>query len=131
MRTQQEILTKFREHSGPLDFTRDVLFEHLDYDHAREFLKPECTREKYESYAAQQPPLEEARLYMDEYGWPKCLGERGISAVRTVQKMQAWFWLVGNDEMVAAIRGESYDDYGWSILHMICTQMSWPIPEEA
>lgn len=74
---------------------------------------------------------DEMRQYMAEVGWDKVLGHRGISAGRTVEKMTAWLWLLGDDEMVRFAEDDSnYPQYGAPILKAICEKYGFPIPDD-
>jgi hypothetical protein len=75
--------------------------------------------------------LDDAKEYMAEYGWPKASGHRGISATRTIQKMRAWFWLLGDDEVIDwCDDGDLYPMYGAPVLKRICEKYGWPIPTD-
>lgn len=139
MRTQEEIVSRIREKSQELlSFQPDVLYAYLDFENIQEFLKDGHTLTKEEwnrgrlKYTKENV-LEEAKVYMAEYGWTKCQDHRGISAGRTLDKMQAWAWLLGDDDVVEQIISLSetnYAQYGAPVLAFICEHYGWEIPED-
>lgn len=139
MRTQEEIVAKLREHQGKiLDFTPDVLLPYLDFDHAKQFLKPDATREGWESPhgddqmsypLSEETALREFRAYA-EFAWGKAQDHRGLSAERSVQKLEAWTWLLGRDDVLAASEAAHYQNYGCPKLAVICEAFGFPIPDD-
>ncbi len=132
MRTQTEIAERVQSSSGFLNFSPDVLVPFLDFEHAQPFLKPEVTAGAWTpKYLTRDAVIAEMREYMAEYGWPKVLDHRGISAARTVQKMSAWLWLLGDDEAVAfAEDDDNYPQYGAPVLKFICERLGFPTPPD-
>jgi hypothetical protein len=136
MRTQQEIAAKMSEsmNSNQLfDFTPDVLLPFMDYEHAKPFLKETVTAMEWMTHSSpstDEAVLAEAKEYMAEYGWDKALNHRGLSANRTINKMQAWMWLVGNDELADLCASGNYSQYGAPVLAAICQHYNWPIPDD-
>lgn len=134
MRTQEEIVARINEVLDvPFNFEPDVLLPFLDFPHAKEFLKSETTEEAWVKVSGSERTdavaLEEAKKYMAETGWDKAMNHRGLSAGRTVQKMRAWMWLIGNDELATLCDDNSkYREYGAPILAAICEKYNWPIP---
>lgn len=134
MRTQDEIAAKVRESRNQvLDFAGDALLAYLDFEHAREFLKPETTPEKW---AEIHVPLDadkviaEMREYMS-FAWEKVEDHRGLSAGRSVDKMTAWAWLLGDGGAYEAIEAAEYTNYGAPKLAAICRVLGFPIPDDA
>ncbi len=134
MRTFEEIAARCRESSAEsmFGFELDVMLPYLPFEHAKEFLKPEVKEEdwKFQPYE-EAVVLGEMREYMANYGWPKAVGHRGLSAGRTIEKMAAWAWLLEKDELVAFASDDSnYPMYGAQILFRICTDMGFPVPDD-
>jgi hypothetical protein len=133
MRTQEEIVARINSTVDvPFNFEPDVLLPFLDFEHAKPFLKAEATEELWEkdrvALRTDESALAHAREYM-AFGWDKVLNHRGLSASRTVQKMRAWMWLVGNDELVALCDdGSKFPMYGAPVLNEICRHYGWPVP---
>lgn len=135
MRTQNEIVARFNAKSKEImNFEPEVLFEFLDFEHAKPFLKEGITEKDWETIPYdKETVLTQAKEYMEEYGWPKCQDHRGLSASRTLTKMQAWTWLLGEDELVEKIskmEKTNYSQYGAPILKVICEHFGWPIPDD-
>ena len=132
MRTQDEIAKRAQDSSGFLCFSPEVLVPFLDFEHAQPFLKPEVTAAEWTPKAlTRDAVLAEMREYMAEYGWPKALDHRGISAGRTVEKMTAWMWLLGDDEAVAfAEDSDNYPQYGAPVLKFICERFGFDVPAD-
>lgn len=134
MRTQDQIVAKVREEAEKvLSFGPEALTPYLDFTHAREFLKPETTEAQWDearNESGREAVLEEAKTYMAEFGWPKAQDHRGLSAVRTIDKMLAWIWLLGEDELFAKVEATDYAQYGAPKLKIICEHFGWPIPDD-
>lgn len=132
MRAQDEIVAQIKATEGSfLTFTPEVLVPYLDYENAKAFLKPEVTAETWRPEPLTEESVKEAmREYMGRVGWEKVMDHRGISAGRTVEKMGAWLWLLGDDEMVAfAEDSNNYPQYGAPILMRICEKYGFPFPQ--
>lgn len=134
MRTAAEIVERIREKRQEIfNFEPEVLVHFLTWDEA----KPLFEADAMEDWLQPEPLTRErvlsiAETYMREYGWPKALGHRGISACRTVDKMTAWCWLLGDDEAVAYCdEGDHYPCYGAPILRWLCQRFGWPIPDDS
>jgi hypothetical protein len=132
MRTQDEIVNKIRGARGFLDFTTDALLHYLDFEHAREFLKPEATAEEWAEIHTpvdDDKVIAEMRDYMS-FAWEKVEDHRGISASRSVDKMAAWAWLLGDGGAYAAIEGAGFTNYGAPKLAAVCVALGFPIPDD-
>lgn len=54
------------------------------------------------------------------FAFEKALGERGISASRSIAHFQNWLWLIKDDELLAfADDDDNYSEYGLPILEKI------------
>lgn len=133
MRTQDEIATKVAEsNKRVLDFTGDALLCYLDFEHARPFLKPEATAEgwaKSHTPLVRESVIAEMRDYM-AFAWGKVEDHRGLSAGRSVDKMTAWAWLLGDDALVKAIDAAGYAQYGAPKLAVVCKALGFDIPDD-
>lgn len=134
MRTQEQIVERLNTSPVCFDFAREVLVEFLDYEHAKPHLRPDVTAEEWAREALRYTRdviISQMRKYMAEYGWPKCIDHRSLSAGRTVQKMAAWMWLLGDDEGVAfAENKNNYLNYGAPILKFVCERYGFDIPDD-
>ncbi len=134
LKTQQEIYDWYKQFAAKdiFGFTGEVLVAYLDYDLAKEFLKPETTKEQWDEGfipLSEEQVISDMKYYM-EFAWGKVRNHRGISAGRSVEKMMAWLWLLDDDELISFIADEnSYPMYGAPILKRICEKYNFPIPE--
>lgn len=130
MKTQDEIVEKIREREAEgfiFDFFPDVLVGKLDFEHAKEFLKEGATAEEWAACCDLDQTREEMVDEMAKYmklAWDKANNERGLSANRSVQKMEAWCWLLGVDH---EIDWDDYEPYGKPILRRVCQKFDLPI----
>jgi hypothetical protein len=137
MGTQKEIVERVKEKQKQLfNFESEVLVPYLSFKSAKPFLTEEATEEKWEKHRSKLTKteiLKDAKIYMKEIGWPKCQDHRGISASRTLMKMQAWVWLLGDDKVLRKIErmvDNNYAQYGAPVLDFICNHYGWPIPKD-
>ena len=149
MRTQEEIAAKVTATQAEgdfFDFRSAVLLEYLDFEHAQPFLKPGATTEAWEARSTGRggdnpnertgtlDPADEETLKADmlvylAFAWEKAEDRRGISASRSVQKLEMWLWLLGHEKLVAlAADDDSYSPYGAPILAAISKEYGVPIP---
>lgn len=134
MRTQDEIAKRMRESTSMFGFEREVMFEYLDLEHAKEFMKEEA-RAEFEAgkeWAHKEPTndivLADMKDYM-KFGWSKVEDHRGISANRTIEKMSVWAWLLGDEELIKKIEDAPYPQYGAPKLKAICEHLGWSMPD--
>jgi len=123
-RTQEEILARIEERRKEdfFGFERSDLLEHLEYKHAKPFLKEGVTEDQWADRGEVQDPIEELKDYMS-FAWEKANNQRGLSANRSIHHCVAWLWLAGEDEILAKVENEyahNYQYYGKDILSMIC-----------
>jgi hypothetical protein len=130
LKTVEEIAKFIRDDDSMFGFKVDVCLQYLPFDQAREFLKPEVTAEEW---SISVHPLTEDGLktdmldYMD-FAIGKALDHRGLSAGRSVEKMQAWLWLLGDKETWAfADEDANYKNYGAPILKYICEKYGYSL----
>jgi hypothetical protein len=120
MRTEKEIVERIRNSKSLFGFDQGVLLSYLPFQTAKEFLKPEVTDAQWSGYPL---PPEKAREELVEYldfAIGKCADHRGLSAVRSVEKLAAWLWLLQDDELLAFANDDSnYPQYGAPIVKAI------------
>jgi hypothetical protein len=133
VKTQDEIVDYIKKTTASGDnffgFVTEAMIEFLDFDHAKEFLKPETDPAKWKV----RPLTEESVLgalgeYM-EFAWGKVEDHRGISAERSVNKCTAWAWILRGEDIVAKIDAAPYPQYGAPKLAVICEAFGLPIPD--
>jgi hypothetical protein len=131
MRTQDEVVARIREKRSIFSFDAEVLVHALDYEHAREFIGT-TSREKWE---ATKHPISEEEAIRDfadyaAFAWGKAEDHRGLSAGRSVEKLEAWTWLLGRDDVLSQSENALYAMYGCPKLKVICEAFGFPIPDD-
>lgn len=131
MPTTDEILERCRTNDDVFGFGLGLLASYLPFEMAREFLKPETTEADWpQTPLARSTVIAEMADYM-EFAWEKAIDERGLSANRSIIKMQAWLFLLGDTELLAfAENDRNYPMYGKPILQRICEAYELPTPAE-
>lgn len=150
MRTQEEIaeyIPKVQNKGFFWDAT-DLLLDYLDYDHAQSFLKPEVTREGWDTkvvgtdgfnpnkrHGVLDPGNREEMLadflnYL-RFAWTKAEDHRGLSADRSIRKLSMWCWLLGDEESAAFLDDEThYAYYGCPMLAYLSEKYGVEVPED-
>jgi hypothetical protein len=126
MRTQDEILTKIKSYEKGGDFfgfmTGDLI-EYLTFEHAKPYLKDGVTAEEWKPLPTSHDAVKaQIHGYMD-FAWEKANDCRGLSAGRSINHMQVWLWMLG--EETAAEEIKDYDFYGKPQLRAICEHFGW------
>ncbi len=134
MKTQEEIVARIEE-VKPCDWMGtqfDALIVYLDVQHLRPFLKKDMDPV---SLAGWEPPdltregvIKDTLEYLD-FAFEKAINHRGISASRSVEHMQAYLWLLGDNDLLAYAENEkNYTCYGVPILKAISEKYDKPMP---
>ncbi|MEV4093843.1 hypothetical protein [Streptosporangium saharense] len=112
-RTQDEILARVAEvaEMDLFGFRRQVLIPALDFEHAQPFIREGVTVAEWGEVIQAAELLEMAREYY-AFALGKIAGHRGISATRSVLKLTEYAWLLGQDDIVAAMEAADYPQYG-------------------
>ena len=130
MRKYEEITTKIKEKREEVfSFWIEVLISYLPFEYAKEFLKDTTEKEWEEKYFTpmdRETIIKEMYEYM-EFAWGKVADHRGLSAGRSIDKMEAWIWLLEDDLVLAEI---PYPYYGAPKLAAICKEYDFPIPTD-
>lgn len=127
MRTYEEIKEKCQDPEDFFGHIAEVCVPYLPFSYAKEFLK-EGVEEWEHHELTKENILKDMKDYM-EFAWGKVENHRGLSASRSVEKMQAWLWLL-EDELYDKIENEEieYKNYGAPILKAICEKYNFEIP---
>jgi len=128
MKTIKEILERCRNPKSPLSFDAEALINFLPYEEAKEFLKEGTTAEQWNKIyikATRENVIKEIREYM-EFALGKAENHRGLSAIRSIEKMNAWIWLLDDEDK---INWDNYANYGAPILKQICELYNLPFPD--
>lgn len=133
-RSQQAIVERIdQQRKNFLDFQTEVLINYLDFEHASAYLTDEARSDEWQQSDASNRAfiLDEMKNYMIEFGLPKCLGHRGLSAGRTIDKMRAWLWLLEDETTLAYVSDDDhYQNYGAPMLKRICEQYGFEQPAD-
>ena len=120
MKTEQEIENKARERKGDfLPFYIEAMTDFASFDTFKRAGVLNDDAKDDGTWTHVQPTREAVVAKILEYmpfAWEKANGERGISAGRSMLKMSAWLWLIGEE----GIDCEDYDNYGKPQLRAIC-----------
>jgi hypothetical protein len=111
-RTQDEIVARIEDATDEdmFGFRREVLVDALDFEHAKPFLIAGATAEEWEE--ARVDDFDAAARSYYTFALEKIEGHRGISANRSVEKLTEFAWLLGRDDVVAAMEAAEYPQYG-------------------
>lgn len=122
MRTQDEIAGYAAGVEDFFGFKKEALVYCLDFEHAKPFLKDEVTEAEWEPTLTDEDVLKDMRDYMI-FAIGKCEDHRGLSAGRSVNKLNAWTWVLGFEPIE-----EPYAQYGAPILKALCERhgFEWP-----
>lgn len=111
-------------------FTLDILAEYLAAPELQRFVKSGTDLSKHEPTPQTWDGIVGAMREYMEFAWDKARNHRGLSAGRSVLKMQAWLWLLGDSENLEFADKESnYPQYGAPVLRRICEAYGFPIPD--
>lgn len=124
-RTEEEIVAKIHvmKESDFFGFITSDLVHYLSYENAKQFLKPEITEEKWTPLKRERDSITDQMYEYMEFAWDKANNCRGLSANRSINHMQAWLWMLGED--LASEEIEDYSHYGKPQLRAICEKFGW------
>ena len=126
-RTMSEIAKRLLESRKKL-FEGEVYLKFLDYEHAKPVLKEGIKPEDWDEPLplTREAVLAEMRSYMI-FAREKVQDHRGISACRSVEKMRAWIFVLGDDDCTEDV---DHAQYGAPILKAICERYDFPMPDD-
>jgi hypothetical protein len=129
MKTHDEIVDRCKEADHFFDFTQEVLLPYLPIEKAEPFLRDDADLLQWkEQLLIQDAIIDKMKDYM-EFAWEKVQDHRGLSTSRSIEKMAAWLWLLGDEETLSfAESNENYAQYGAPILKRICEKYGFSVP---
>jgi hypothetical protein len=132
MRTKEEIAARIKDHEGRMfNFEVDVLLPYLDYEVAKPYLNPTVNALEWEEARIKEPSdemiLVHARKYL-EFAIGKAEDHRGLSAMRSVQKLAAWAWLLNRQDVLDQLEVTPYAPYGGPQLAVFCEAFNYHLP---
>lgn len=111
-RSQGEILARAQAADDMFGWAQEVLLPYLDFEHAKPILNDGVTADGWAKYAADSAKVRDEALSYYVFALGKIEDERGISAERSVVKLREYAWLMGLDDVVAAMDAAGYAPYG-------------------
>lgn len=134
MKTIEEIVQRCRDKGEEVfDFTVAALGEYLPFDMVKEFLSEDVLKESdiekkwnEEDYTelTRENVINDILDYM-EFALEKAESHRGLSANRSISRMNAWVWVLGDEDK---IDWDNYANYGVPILKQICELYGYDFP---
>ena len=126
-RTPEEIVARLKEieKTDFFGFQRSDILECLPFNAARPFLRDGATADQWAQYMKPRD-AESIKARMLEYmpfAWDKANDCRGLSAMRSIEHMKAWLWLL-NDPLGARL-DDLFHYYGKPCLRAICEKYGW------
>lgn len=138
LKSREEICVKVLEverNSTFLDFRLEVLLPALGYDDVKRFLNAEAIKQHESGEDLWKPVLTSIEIVVEEFlsymkfAWGKAQDMRGISANRSIDKLQMLLFLMGRDDLAEIInRRELYNPYGAPALIEVCDRLELPVP---
>jgi len=122
MRTQEEILKRFKEVKDIFGTQRGDLISYLTFENAKIFLKEEYVK-KVENEEEEWEVLIDAKKEILDYlkfAYEKAESQKGLSAARSMLHFKTWVWIDNPDfykEIISDIN--NYYDYGLPTLDKI------------
>lgn len=141
MRTYEEIVAFAKDYQSraPIfgGFSIEVVFGFLPFAMAKAFMNAEALAkpdaevewEKERTPLTREEVLKELREYM-AFAWEKVQDQRGLSACRSVIKIETLIYMLGDEEPIKAFRDADGDNYGADKLLVACLHYDLPFPEE-
>lgn len=130
-RTEQEIAERVRRirEEDFFGFETGVLLGYLPYKVAVEFLRADHGLNESDW---EQQPLDDSKILAEiaaymTFAWDKATNHRGLSAGRSVSKLTAWSWLLGDDTDWSE---HPYTNYGAPVLKALCERYGLPMPDD-
>jgi hypothetical protein len=128
-RTQDEILARFLDVADEdmFGFAREVLAAAMDEATIRKAF-PDIN---LPLAAPAEPDTSAAAQRYLAFAIGKIVDHRGISASRSVTKLTEYAWLLGRDDVVKAMDGADYAQYGAPKVRAFAEGMGWPFADPA
>lgn len=135
-RSQDEIVNYMKNADDWMGNIAGVLLQYLDWEHAKTCYKDEYVskvesgEEKHNRITDVGEAVQDFLDYM-VFGWMKAIDRRGLSASRTVEKLSAWAWLLGRDDIATLLNDDGlYNPYGMPALIKACEELGITVPDD-
>lgn len=130
IRAQDEIVTAVKDSKSVFGFEQEVWVTFLDFEHATDFVKDGVTETEWEQdlpARTRDGVIGDITKYLP-FAHEKASSHRGLSASRSVEKLAAWVWLLGEEEH-AAIDWNNYRNYGAPIIKQVAERYGVELPK--
>ncbi|MET9222422.1 hypothetical protein ABZX65_27160 [Streptomyces sp. NPDC003300] len=111
-RTSAEIFARAQAADDLFGWAQEVLLNYCDYETVLPLLNDGVTAEEWAKVASDPAKVGEAARKYHLLALGKIAAERGISAERSVIKLREFAWLMGRDDVIAAMDAAPYPEYG-------------------
>lgn len=130
-RTPEEIIKHIQDANDMFGFQSEVLVAYLTFEQAKPLLKPDAQASNWGATITDVKEAAQDFLDYMTFAWMKAKDRRGISASRSIEKLAAWLWLMGREDLEELIlRDELYNPYGAPALIAVCEKMRVAVPKE-
>lgn len=137
-RSEADIMAKLQEPQYDcMGFRREVLLTCVSWDlkksqYRQDYVdKVEKGEEKAPATITDVREVVQDMLDYLVFGWMKALDQRGISASRTVEKISAWCWLLGREDLAELVdRDDLYNPYGMPALIEVSKALGIEVPQD-
>lgn len=125
-RSQDEIVARIRAAATDdwAGWRREVLATALTFEAAEGWRKEDVTAEEWGDPPTLESLTADTRSYY-EFALEKIANHRGISAGRSVEKLTEYAWLLGRDDIVAAMDAADYPQYGAPKVKAFAQGLGW------
>jgi len=128
LRKPEEIVQRIRDSKSLFGFENEVFSRYLTFEQLKPLLKPDATSDGWNDTVYTEEQLRKDMAEYMSFAWGKCLSHRGISASRSVEKIGAWLWLLGDEDVLREFNDAPYTNYGAQKLAVACAAYELPIP---
>jgi hypothetical protein len=111
-RSSAEIFARAQAADDMFGWAQGVLLSYCDYETGLPILNDGVTAEDWAKNADDPAAIETAAYSYYRFALGKIADERGLSAERSVIKLREFAWLMGRDDVVAAMDAAPYPQYG-------------------
>lgn len=113
MRTQDEILARFTGFRNTVDdmfgFRQEALLEAMTLETAE---RTGVLKEDFDRSQWTEPDVEKAARGYLLFAVEKAVNHRGLSAGRSIEKLEEWLWVLGDEAALNAFVDAGYAQYG-------------------
>lgn len=128
MKTIDEIIKEITQDTSILGFRTETLIQFLTFEQAKPFLIETAKKEDWKDNPLTEESVKEQMKKYMEFAWTKVEDHRGLSANRSIEKMEAFLWILEDDKTLAKVKETGYAQYGAPKLKVICERYGFHIP---